>query len=389
MSQNHPSRENPVAPFRRARGSAVRFIYPAALLSLAYVLIVLLAPWPDASLRKEMAEASRLMEEAAAMIRECRHERGVPVDSSTDVNRTGLVGIETSPLTTSLGHLGAKRTTTNPNMAGLVVLLLEEVGVRRGDVVAVGASSSFPGSIVATLAAMRAMGVEPLLISSLGASQWGANDPAFDWLAVEDCLLRKTDLPARPLALALGGDEDVGRDMSPETVGLLRARVLETGIPFIEEPELEANVGIRMRIYRNGAGRRPIQAFVNVGGSFANMGTNSEVLKLRPGVAGEVFIPPPEERGVIQAMAAERVPVIHLLNIRGLCERYGLPWDPKPLPRPGEGEIYRIAATKETWFLVLSAAYFAGLALIVLISGKIVRFDTVAPGAAGNTSFRI
>jgi hypothetical protein len=177
--------------------------------------------------------------------------------------------------------------------------------------------------------------------------------------------------------------------MSPETVGLLRARILETGIPFIEESELEANVGIRMRIYRNGAGRRPVKAFVNIGGSFANMGTNSEVLKLRPGVAGEVFIPPRGERGVIQAMAAENVPVIHLLNVKGLCERYGLPWDPKPLPRPGEGEFYRIAATKETWFLVLSAAYFAGLALCILISRKIVRFGTVAPGAAANTSFRI
>ncbi len=349
------------------RSSFPVYLYLTALISLAYVVVVLLAPRPVTPLRKDMVEASRLMEAALSAILSCRAERGVPVDPSTDVNQTGLVGIEVSPLTTSLGNLGAKRTTTNPNMAGVVVFLLNDAGVRRGDAVAIGASGSFPGSIVATLAALKAMRVEPLLISSLGASEWGANDPAFDWLAIEDCLLRKTEISSRPLALALGGDEDVGRDMSSETVELLSARVRETGIPFIEEPDLAANVEERMRIYRKGAGRRPLKAFVNIGGSYANMGTNAEVLKLRPGVAGDVFIPPRAERGVIQAMAAEGLPVIHLLNIRGLCERYGLPWDPKPLPRPGEGEIYTIAATREARFLILSVFYFLGLALVFWI----------------------
>ncbi len=364
------------------------FISAVALLSLAYILTVHLVPWSHAPVRKDMIEASRLMEEAMSAVRECREAAGVSIDPSFDLNRTGLIGLETSPLTTSLGNLGAKRTTTNPNMAGLIVSVLKEVGVRRGDAVAVGASSSFPASIIAALSAMEALGAEPLIISSLGASEWGANDPDFDGLAVEACLEKTTELNVRPLALALGGDEDVGRDMSPQFLEALRKRIRETGIFFIEESDLRMNVETRMRIYSAGAGERPIRAFINVGGSYANMGINSEILKLKPGLNREIFVPPQKERGVIQAMAAEGIPVIHLLNIKGLVERYGLPWDPLPLPEPGEGELYRIAATKESWFLLLSGAYILLFISSFLIWGRRAGSLRSFPGLDGKIRSR-
>jgi poly-gamma-glutamate system protein len=278
-----------------------------------------------------MIEAARLMARAEAAVRDCRAANGFPVDERSDPNGTGLIGLETSSITTSLGSLEAKRTTTNPDFAGLVVRLLSEAGVRKGDAVAIGASSSFPALIIASLSAARVMGLEPLVISSLGASEWGANIPAFNWLDMEECLRRAGLLDVRPIALAVGGDEDVGRDMSPAGRELLRARIRGSGIPFIEKPDLRANVEERLRLYEEAAHGRPIKAFVNIGGSWANIGTNAEVLKLRPGLLRDAFVPPPGERGVLQAMAAKKIPVIHLLNIKGLTERYGLPWDPRPL----------------------------------------------------------
>jgi poly-gamma-glutamate system protein len=171
------------------------------------------------------------------------------------------------------------------------------------------------------------MGLRAFVISSLGASEWGANIPAFNWLDMEECLQKTGLLDARPIALAVGGDEDVGRDMSPEGRELLRARIGGSGILFIERADLRANVEERLKLYEEAAHGRPIKAFVNIGGSWANIGTNGEVLKLRPGLLRDVFVPPPGERGVLQAIAAQKVPVIHLLNIKGLAERYGLPWD--------------------------------------------------------------
>lgn len=345
-------------------------VYAAALLSLVYLLLVRLLPVPDPAVRAEMTEASRLMARATAAIKDRRVSGGIPVDPRTDPNGTGLIGLEGSAITTSLGSLEAKRTTTNPNFAGLVVALLHEGGVRKGDAVAVGASSSLPALVVATLSAAKTMGLRPLVISSLGSSEWGANIPEFNWTDMEDCLRAAGVLDTSPLARAVGGDEDVGRDMGPEGRALLESRIRASGIPFIEEPDLERNVGFRMRLYREGAEGRPIKAFVNIGGSWANIGTDAEVLKLRPGLADDVFVPPPGERGVLQAMAAERIPIIHLLNVKGLCERYGLPWDPRPLPGPGEGRLFRDVSARTLPGALLAAAYVLAVVVVMALAGR-------------------
>ena len=325
-------------PAGRRRAAAV---YAAAALSLVYLGVTKLRPGRDPATRADMTEAARLMVRATAAIRDCRLAGGFPVDPAADPNGTGLIGVESSAVTTSAGRLEAKRTATNPDFAALAVSLLREAGARPGDAVAVGASSSFPGLIVATLSAARVLGLEPLVISSLGASEWGANVPGFGWLEMEDCLRAAGLCDYAPVARSVGGEGDIGRDMDPAGRSGLEARLRAGDAPFLEEPDLARNVARRVALYRERAAGRRIAAFVNIGGSTANIGTSAEVLKLRPGLAGGVFVPPPGERGVLQVMAAEGVPVIHLLNIRGLCERYGLAWDPQPLPEPSAGPLYR------------------------------------------------
>ena len=90
-----------------------------------------------------------------------------------------------------------------------------------------------------------------------------------------------------------------------------------------------------MQVYQGRSKKRRLSAFVNTGGSYANMGTSSDVLKLRPGVNIGVSLPPEDERGVIFEMDFLDIPVIHLLYIKGLALKYGLPWDPIPLPNAG------------------------------------------------------
>lgn len=313
-----------------------------------------------------MVKAGEIMASAEKAVRECREAKGAAPDPASDINLTGLIGIATSPVTTTLGNLEAKRTTTNPNFAGLVARLLIEAGVKRGDVVAVGASSSFPALIVAVLAAAQALDVEPLLICSLGASQWGANDPRFDGLDILDCLKRGPGPKGRILALAAGGDEDRGAELSASGRKLLDDRMRSSGLSIIEEPELERNVGLRVRLYRAAAGGRRIGAFVNIGGSWANIGTDASVLRVAPGLARVAEVPPAGSRGVLQEMAARGVPVIHLLNIKGLAAAHGLPWDPSPLPRPGAGDLYARPGRLAGMLTAFCGAY-AGLALITLV----------------------
>ncbi len=355
---------NPGVAASPRRGTARR-VRTAGVLGIVYIVLLNALSATPPALKRTMSEASRLMARASAALRECRESRGLAVDPSADPNGTGLIGVESSEITTSLGSLEAKRTTANPDFAALVVSLLHEAGARRGDVVAVGASGSFPALIVATLSAAGAMGVEPLVISSLGASEWGANVPGFHWIDMEDCLRTAGLLDARPVARAVGGEEDVGRDMDPAGRALLESRLREEATPPLEEPDLERNVALRLEAYGKGAGARPIKAFINIGGSWANMGTDASVLEITPGLARRVPLPPPARRGVIQAMAAAGVPVIHLLNVKGLCERYGLPWDPRPLPEPGRGGLATLRPGNRRAVIPLSAGYLFALAAVL------------------------
>jgi poly-gamma-glutamate system protein len=341
-------------------------LYALGAASLVLFALFKLLPSRPSSLRETMVEAAEIMATAEKAIRDCREAGGMASHPAIDINRTGLIGIETSPVTTTLGSLEAKRTTTNPNFAGLVVKFLADAGVKRGDVVAVGASSSFPALIVAVLAAAQAMDVEPLLIWSLGASQWGANDPAFDGLDMSNCLERGPGPGARIVALAVGGDEDRGAELSLQGRRLIEEKIRRSGLPVVDEPGLERNVAARVRLYLEGAAGRRIGAFINVGGSWANIGADASVLHVAPGLARIGDIPPAGSRGVLQEMASRGVPVIHLLNIRGLVAAGGLPWDPSPLPRPGEGEVYAKPGSRAGLSAAFCGAYLC-LALLILV----------------------
>jgi hypothetical protein len=120
------------------------------------------------------------------------------------------------------------------------------------------------------------------------------------------------------------------------------------------------------------AGELQIKAFINIGGSWPNIGENSEILKLKPGLTKIHQIPDAEGRGVIYEMALQEIPVIHLLFIRGLIQRYRLPWDPIPLPKPGEGEIYQLVGAKQKSFLLLGMGYFVVIFLFFIFRKKLL-----------------
>jgi poly-gamma-glutamate system protein len=353
-------------------GKNGRIIFVLFILSILFFVLARFFPLREgAEVKREMTRASEIMAEAEDFIKECRLEKGLVVDKNIDLNQTGLIGLEFSPITTSIGSLEAKRTTTNPNFAALVVFLLKELKIESGETIAVGASGSFPALIVAVLSAAKAMNLNPIMISSLGASQWGANNPDFDWLDMQNCLLEAGLFNAKPIGLSLGGDKDDGVDMSPEGRSLLADKIRKRGIFFLQEPDLKKNVEARMSLYQEKAGKSKIKAFINIGGNWPDLGEDSEVLKLRPGLVKIKKFPPPEKRGVIFAMAARKIPVIHLLFIKGLVDRYGLSWDSVPLPQPGKGKIYQLAGKRQASFIFLAAAYFLLIIIVLVFRDKL------------------
>lgn len=337
------------------------------LVSVVFLALIYIAPFPGPSdLHSTMVRASEKMTQATQALRECRLGLGLSTDPRVDLNQTGLIGSEYSSITTSVGQLEAKRTTTNPNSAGLIVLLLHEAGVHRGDTIAVGASGSFPALIVATLCAASAMEVDVLLIPSLGASQWGANDPRFHLLIMLECLGDLGLVHRQPVAVSMGGDSDVGANMALEGRSILEEAMVASGLKIIREPDLKINIALRTQFLEAGAEGAAIRAFVNIGGTYANLGTDSLILEVKPGVARLRRFPPPERQGMLFAMAARGIPVIHLLFIRGLAEEYGLAWDPRPLPLPGQDALYRRVREQSLTFIILGLVYLAIVIALLL-----------------------
>lgn len=332
-------------------------------MSLIFFFCAKILPVEDINQQKtKMLEASEIMKRAMSTLSTCQEEKNHIINLEYDINGTGLIGVENSPITTTLGSLEAKRTSTNPNMGALIVHLLYKAGVREGDAVAVGASGSFPALIIAVMSAAKAMGVNPIIICSLGASQWGANRPDFHLLSMLECLSSSGVSSVLPAAISLGGERDVGEGIPDETRDLLIRDIEKSGILFIQEKNLPANVQTKIQVYENHAGKNGIAAFINIGGCWSNIGTSSEILNLKPGLVKIYKIPPVESRGLVFEMASRKIPVVHLLYIKGLVESYGLPWDPEPQPDVGKGLLYQKVGQDQPLFLLLAGVYLFGLA---------------------------
>lgn len=327
-----------------------------------------------------MARGALAMDSALAEVRRHCREAGIPLDRGSDPNQTCLIGPELSELMSSLGQAAAKRTTTSPDMAGLLVHLLTEAGVGPGDPVAVGASGSFPGFLVATLAAVRALEAQPVTILSLGASSYGATRPEFHLLDLYRVLEGGGFVATDPAGVSLGGGGDVGEGFDPAFRDRLLQELQEgtPGFPgtlrLFQNPHLVENVAERMEAY----GRPAV--FVNIGGAEANLGTSPAILRLPPGLAlpasgapaasdssppfPSAELPPQGQRGVVFEMLAQGIPVIHLLHVQGLALRYGLAWDPVPLPAPGSTRLRDAEHGEGMGFWLLTLAYAAGLVFI-------------------------
>ena len=115
----------------------------------------------------------------------------IKIDKSLDKNETGLIGLEWSGITTTLGDIEAKRTSTNPDFAALLVKLFKEIGLKKGDIVAANFSSSFPALNLAFISAADTLGLKAIIITSIGSSTYGGNIEDFTYLDMENYLYSK------------------------------------------------------------------------------------------------------------------------------------------------------------------------------------------------------
>jgi poly-gamma-glutamate system protein len=288
----------------------------------------------------EKLQAANLAQDAEVYLKNYRLENSVFIDDVNDPNQTALIGQEYSLITTDQGNIEAKLSATNPNFAAVVVQLLKEAGLKDNDRVAVAFSGSFPGLNISVMAAMETLDLQPVVITSVGASNFGANDPYFTWLDMESILQKAGIFQVKSIAASIGGGNDIGRGLSPEGRELIINAIERNNVEFINEKHLENSIARRMEIYENSGGGKPVKAFINVGGGIASLGNTINGQLISSGLTEHLPLSNFPLHGVIVQMGRKGIPIIHLLNINQLLEKYGLPANPVPLPDPGDGGIF-------------------------------------------------
>jgi poly-gamma-glutamate system protein len=320
---------------------------------------------PNFYTKLKAAQISVLAQEA---IKEEVRERGLEIDPENDPTLTGLIGPQYTLITTDRGELRSKLLSTNPNFAAAVVDMFSKAGLKEGEVVAICMTGSFPSLNISCLAACKAMGLEPIVITSVGASTWGANRSELTWLDMETILNQRGILPCKSIAASLGGGNDRGRGLSPEGRELIKRAVERNKVELVAEETLEGSVRRRIEIFDRAAGEKEIAAFVNIGGGLASVGSTQNRKLIPTGLTRRLGQRNFPARGVINVLAERGIPVIHLVRIGELAEKYDLPGSFTLSPEIGEGSLF----FRERYSISTTTIYTAILLVVVFV---FIRID--------------
>jgi poly-gamma-glutamate system protein len=308
---------------------------------------------------KEKLAAAQLTQQACAVIKDAVNNLNIPIDRINDPNETGLIGLQYSPITTERGDLTAKLTSTNPNWAALIVSLLTEAGIESGDVIAISLSGSFPALNVAVMSALKTVDLVPIIITSVGSSMWGANYPELTYLDMEHILNQHDLFSHTTMAASIGGEDDIGRGLSPEGRAIIMEAMERNGVRYLNAQNVEEAITRRIDLFNE---HGPVRLFINVGEqitALASMDIGSGLMRPRQIKGGA---------GLIAHFSSAGIPVINLVDVNDLAKRYDLPIAPIPLPRAGTGSLYY-----EFQYSVTQAIVSTIILLVILFF--VLRFD--------------
>lgn len=323
----------------------VSFFFIAWALLMAVSVIIALRTTDKTLCRyyDEKIEASTLANEAFEAIYQYKIDNGIEI-SKDDINNTGLIGDRFSSITTTIGILEAKRTSTNPNFAAVIIDMLKEANVKKGDEVGVVFSSSFPALNIDVLAVIEVFELKACIMGSVGASSFGANNPNFTFYDMSEYLYEKGIFSSRINLVSLGGAYDIGDDFSnDEDKENIINRINAHGADYLYEENYVKNIEYRRKYFYEKVPNMKI--LINVGGNLVSMGKDECAFLNHNGLVmanyyGSKHNKNISKKGLMEYYLEDGVNVIHMLNIKSLALKYGLPYDPMNKVEIGNGDVY-------------------------------------------------
>jgi len=237
--------------------------------------------------------------------------------SQVDHGMSGLIGVEWSEITTTLGPLAVKQSSTDPLWAAHILRWFDNADLESGDRVMILASGSFPGLLVSTLAASETRGLQVELTVSLGSSTWGANRMEAPWPLMELRLHQTGHLHTLSRYYTPGGRGETGANYSTDAMTILEEASVAVGVPFLKPGNLNEVILMKTEEIRK---YRP-KLLILIGGAASIMGNSDDTLP------SGLITPSAIDRmgnGVAKAALDDNIPVLHLLNVRELSRQAGM-----------------------------------------------------------------
>ncbi|HQF43095.1 MAG TPA: hypothetical protein PK073_09275, partial [Ignavibacteriaceae bacterium] len=127
---------------------------------------------------------------------------------------------------------------------------------------------------------------------------------------------------------------------------------------------------------REHSDNKPIETFINVGGGIASLGSVENSQFIPSGLIESLPMKNYPSAGVLIKMADKKIPVIHLLNITQLAEKYGLPVSPKPIPQPGSGDVFVKKQYNVLLTIIVTSVLFVLIITVFVLEQKRHKLGT-------------
>lgn len=272
----------------------------------------------ESSYKQEMMQAVELTKKWFNIIQEQKEIRNIYSDAISNVPYNFLLGNDFTFTTTTLGSINAKEISTNPDFSALMIKLITEAGIKEGDKVGLIISGSFPSLAISTLAALQILKIDVLLSSSLGSSSFGANQEGATWLDMENWLIDKGGLNYHSIIVSKGAENDIGLGLTEEGNAILEDAAKRNSRTLYMPQSLSQAITDRVNLYKS----NNISLLINIGGNQAAMGRCAHSVSIPNGLHKNIQLCDDDLRGVIQEINSTGVPIINLLNIKDLANRY-------------------------------------------------------------------
>ncbi len=354
------------------------------LISIAAVVIVNEVSFTSDRLpfETEMRQASVLCAKWFESIERLKTSQQIVSDSRSTTHYNALIGDDFTSTTTTLGSLEAKETAANPDFAALVVRWLKEAGIDSTSTVGVVLSGSFPTLSIAALAAVQTVGAKAIVFSSLGASAYGANQPGATWIDMEKWLADNAGLKYRSMIVSLGGENDNGGGMLDEGVLLLKQAAVRCNVTVYHPGSLQESILAKTNLLV----KEHVSLVINIGGNQAAMGRCGHELSIPNGYHEHWSGCQDEERGLLVRLAERNIPIVHLLNIKDLAARFGLPVAPGN-QIPESTDLYFDRVANPIGPAVGLAAICAALLGVRVRANRTLRAQSTHPAVANKKTF--